>query len=94
MVAAKTTSTITINLSEQVSRLLAERVSITGQELDEYVGELIVRDLKRPTLNEVLRPFQAAIEASGMTDQEFDELIEEAREERYLELHGKPSKRS
>jgi hypothetical protein len=94
MVASKGTSIITVKLADHVSQLLADRMKLTGQNLDDYVGNLIERELTRTSLDEKLAPFQQAIETSGISDEEFDALIEEAREERFQEMHGKPSKRS
>lgn len=92
MVASKTTSSITVKLTDHVSQLLAERVKATGQNLDEYVGNVLEKDLSRPKLNDILAPVQKVFEESGVTDEELDDLVEQAREARYRELHGKPSK--
>lgn len=47
---------------------------------------IIENDVKQPKrLDEILAPFRREVEDSGITDQEFDEFVEEIREEVYQE---------
>lgn len=78
--------TLTINLPRNVGAILEEKAKTDGKELIEYVEDLLEKDADRPkTLDEILAPFRREVEASGITDEEFDDLIEEVREEIYQE---------
>jgi predicted DNA-binding protein len=85
--------TITIRLSDDEQRLLAERASRTGRDLADYVHLLIERDIHGPTdVDEALAPFRRQVEESRMTDEELGDFFEEVREEVWQEKHGRPSK--
>jgi len=78
--------TITLRLSEQEESRLAERAIGSGHDLAGYVHLLIERDLQAPqSLDELLAPIQRHFEESGMTDDDLDALVEEAREEVWQE---------
>ena len=80
------TMTLTINVPRNVGAILEEKAKTDGKELMEYVEDLLEKDADRPkTLDEILAPFRREVEASGITDEEFDDLIEEVREEVYQE---------
>jgi hypothetical protein len=87
--------TITLSLSPEEEKRLAERAAQSGQEVAEYVHRLIERDIQDLTgLDRVLAPVRQQFDESGMTDEELDALVEEAREEVWQEKHGRPSKAS
>ena len=86
---------ITIRLSPNEEKRLAERAALSGRDLPGYIQLLIERDLHvAPTLDEVLAPVRQQFEDGGMTDDELGALVEEAREEVWQEKHGRPSKAS
>jgi predicted transcriptional regulator len=73
--------TLTIELPEAVERKLAEKASRSGRTPAAYVTELIERAVApEKTLDEILGPIRQEFAESGMTEEEFDVLIEEARE--------------
>jgi hypothetical protein len=85
--------TITIRLSDDEQKLLAQRASRTGRDLADYVHLLIERDIQgSAAVGEALAPFRRQVEESGMTDQELGDFFEEIREEVWQEKHGRPSK--
>jgi hypothetical protein len=87
------TMTITIRLSESVERLLADRAAKAGKSIEDVALESIERDVVGgKTMAEIMAPFAAEFAASGMTEEELDALVEEAREEIYREKHGHGSK--
>lgn len=86
--------TITISLSPEQERLLAERAAQAGQEVVSYVHHLIDRDLDANKLDEILAPVRRDFEQSGMTDDDLAALVEEVREDIWQETHGRPSKAS
>jgi hypothetical protein len=46
----------------------------------------VARRTPTRTLNEILAPFRAQVEASGITDEELDTFFEDLRDKRYHEL--------
>ena len=86
--------TITISLSPEQEKLLAERAAQAGQEVVSYVHHLIDRDLDAKKLDEILAPVRRDFEQSGMTDDDLAALVEEVREDIWQETRGRPSKAS
>jgi hypothetical protein len=87
--------TITIRLTDEEERQLAERAARNGRDLPEYVRLLIERDIQKPlAVDEALTPFRRQVEESGMSDDELGDFFEEVREEVWQEKHGRPSKTS
>jgi hypothetical protein len=93
---AKHDMTITIRLSDDEQRRLAERAARNGRDVADYVHLLIERDIQEPAaaVDQALAPFRREVEESGMTDDELGDFIEEVREEVWQEKHGRPSKTS
>jgi len=80
------TTTLTIRVRKNTKMILEEKAKSNGKDFVEYVEDLLEKDADRPkTLDEILAPFRREVEASGITDEEFDDLIEEVREEIYRE---------
>lgn len=76
---------LVIQLSADEEASLEQRAATRGQEPSEYARTVLLRDLERQTLDEILAPFRKEVEESGMTDDELDALFEEAREEVWRE---------
>ena len=86
---------ITIQLSADEEKRLAERAARSGRDLPGYVHLLIERDIQaRPSVDEALAPFRRQVEESGMSDDELGDFFEEIRREVWQEKHGRPSKTS
>lgn len=80
------TMTLTIHVSKDTGAILEEKAKVQGKDVSEYVEDLIEKEIDKPkTLNEILAPFRGEVKASGITDDELDNLVEEAREEIYQE---------
>jgi hypothetical protein len=87
--------TITIQLSDEEQRMLAERGTRNGRDLADDFHLLIERDIQGPVVvDEALAPFRRQVEESGMTDDELGALFEEVREEVWQEKHRRPSEPS
>jgi hypothetical protein len=86
--------TITINLSSEQERRLAERAARSGQDITGYIYRLIDRELDEQDLDTILAPVRRNFDESGMTDEDLAALVEEAREDIWREKHGRPSKAS
>ena len=76
-------------IPEETLRLLDERVRQQGVDRGGYIRHLLDKDLHSPTLSELLAPFREQVAQSGMSEEELDQLFEEAREEAYQERQAK-----
>lgn len=80
------TTTLTIHVRNNTKAILEEKAKSNGKDFVEYVEDLLEKDADRPkTPDEILAPFRREVETSGVTDEEFDDLIQEVREEIYQE---------
>ena len=78
--------TVTLELNPDIERALFQKAISRGIDVDLYLKRLVERDLRRrPSLKEVLEPFRREVEESGISDDEFDQFVEEIREEIYQE---------
>jgi hypothetical protein len=86
---------VTISLSPEEQKKLQERASLSGDDLAGYILRIIARDLKAPdALASLLAPVRQQFEASGMSEEELDTLVQEAREEVWREKQARPSNAS
>jgi hypothetical protein len=79
--------TFTISLPSEAEKQLRERALAAGRAIEEYVQDMISRELAAPeSLIEAAEPFARAVEATGVSDEEFsvvlNQAIEGARRER------------
>ena len=82
---------ITISVSKEIENILAEKASAQGKDIKTLVEGMITTEATRPTLDEILAPVRRDFAASGMTEDELDELIESERQALWEEKHGKRS---
>jgi hypothetical protein len=74
--------TVTLELEPEVESLLEKRARAEGCDIQGYVEKLVEREVNRGrTFDEILAPFRAAVERSGISDPELDTLFTEARRE-------------
>jgi len=82
--------TVVLELKPEIEEALQEKAKANGFEVNIYLEKLIEKDVDRAkTLDEILAPFRREVEESGVTDDELDVLVEEAREEIYQEKLAK-----
>jgi len=82
--------TLSISLPPEAEARLRERARATGQDVAEYVRQLISRELDAPlSLVEAAEPFARAVDAAGVSDDEFAAVIVQARDEARRERKGK-----
>jgi hypothetical protein len=79
------TITLPLELAAQVQAVAARR----GRAMNEFVLDAVKAATLKPSLDELLAPVRAQFAASGMTEAEFDQLIEEERQAIWEEKHGK-----
>ena len=71
--------TITLQMPPEEEQAIQQRAASRGQDVGAYVHQLIVTEMKRPiSILVAAEPFTRAVEASGVSDEGFDALIEES----------------
>jgi hypothetical protein len=68
-----------VPLSDDAEARLRERALAAGVDAETYAARVLEQQLSRPSLEEVLAPLREEFEASGMTEDELVELLEEAK---------------
>ena len=72
---------LTISLPSEAESRLRERARAAGQDVAQYVEQLITRELVAPlSLSEAAEPLASAVDAAGVTDDEFTSILVEARD--------------
>ncbi len=85
------TRTIEIPLPEELLRLVDEKAQSAGLQRDAYIRTILSKDVTgEPSISEILSSFRTQVASSGISDEELDRLLFEAREESYRERN--PSK--
>ncbi len=78
------TADLKLRLSSEAMQTLRERAN--GHSLDEFVSTLLEAEMRRPTMDELLAPVRAEFAASGMSEDEINDLgkalINDVRRER------------
>jgi len=70
------TSTLTIHLPKDISVELAKKAKSSGKNVAEYVEDLVSKQVKRPSLDNILSPIRDGFEKSGMSEAELEQLID------------------
>ena len=77
--------TLTITIPEPVGRRLAAEAAAAGKSVEALAGEALAAAFAPPdreeTFAEIMAPVGAEFAESGMTEEELDALIKEARAE-------------
>jgi predicted DNA-binding protein len=74
--------TLSILLPPDAEARLQERARASGQDVAEYVRQLISRELEAPlSLLDAAEPFARAVDAAGVSDEEFTDILVKARDE-------------
>ena len=76
---------ITIDLPTEVETALREKATADGKDFQIYIVETLKTQALKPSLDEILAPFRREVEESGISGDELDALVEQAREEIYQE---------
>ena len=68
----------TITLPAELEGLLAKKAAARGVNVEEFAVDVLNRAARRPTVSEVFADVRADFVASGMTEEELGQLIEQA----------------
>lgn len=80
------TETIEITgLPEGTREAIRELSQSKGKGADEYLRTLIEAELSQQTFAQILAPIREGFRKSGMTEEQFDALFEEARQKVHQE---------
>ena len=74
-----------IEIPHETVELLRQNAAARNLSLEDYLRTIAENDSppQMMTFDEILAPFSAEVEASGITDDELDDLIRDARREVY-----------
>lgn len=79
-----------IPITPELEEQLKSRAAAAGKNATEFAREAIEEKLRAPSsVDEILAPFRADVQASGMTDGQLDEFFHSIREEVWREKHGR-----
>jgi Tfp pilus assembly protein PilO len=80
---------LTINITPEAKAALQQRAAANGQDIKDFVEQMVNQQALRPTLDELLAPVRQDFADSGMTEDELDEFLEEVREEVWQEKQSR-----
>ena len=73
--------TLTVDLADTEAQRLAEKARAAGIDVQTYIQRIVRTAATAPPLDEVLCPVREAFRASGISEDELGELLEEAKHE-------------
>jgi uncharacterized protein (DUF1778 family) len=78
--------TLTIDLPSDLEQTVRQHAARRGQDVNGFILQAVEEKIaKARTIAEICQPIAKAVAATGITDQEFDEFFEEARNEVWQE---------
>jgi hypothetical protein len=80
---------LTITLPTELEVQVQAAAARNGRDAEQYVLDVIKRAILKPSLDEILAPVRKQVAASGMNEEEFDQLIDEERQAIWEEKYGK-----
>lgn len=85
--------TVEVPIPDDLIPRLEQRAWSAGLDRGEYIHSLVSRDLAGPrTFDEILRGFRREAAASGISDSDFDQLFDSARQDSLAERKNIRSK--
>lgn len=81
---------LTITLKPETEAKLKNRATAKGYDIDGYIEKLVNEDSdKMRTLDEIFAPVRQQVKEQGISEDELDELITQARRDYYAEKKAK-----
>lgn len=68
---------------------LKAKAAVAGVDVETFAAKALERFASRPPLDQVLAPLRAEFEASGMSDDDLTELLEEAKHDMRAQRRGR-----
>jgi hypothetical protein len=83
---------LNISLPFDAEAKLRERARAAGKDLSQYVEQLLTNELLAPLLLiEAAEPFASAVDASGVSDEQFVTIVNDARDASRHDRKRKPA---
>jgi hypothetical protein len=82
MAAVPQTVELKLHLRADANRKLKERAAASGKDVADYAAKLIEDAVTNPSLDEVLSSVRERFAASGMSEDELSEFLEDAKHRR------------
>ena len=80
---------LNIDFPPEVEETLRFQAAQSGQDVGAFVVQAVREKIgKAGTFQEICAPFAKAVEASGASDEEFDQFFEERRDEVWRQKQG------
>ena len=76
---------ITISLPSEVETALLEKASANGKNIQNYIEELLKKQLLRPSLDEILAPVRQDFDESGMSEEDLNGFFDDLRDKVWQE---------
>lgn len=84
---------MSIVLKPETETLLINCAAAKGYDIDDYIKKLLEEENRKTrTLDEIFAPVHKEFEESGMTENELDDLIYQARREVYAEKKARENR--
>jgi hypothetical protein len=84
--------TLMISLPPEAETKLKDRARAAGKDVTEYAQQLLVNELAAPlSLAEAAEPLAKAVDAGGVSDDEFTSLVVQARDAARRDRQRKPA---
>jgi hypothetical protein len=80
---------VTISIRPELEPTIVQAANRNGQDIASFVESLVEKAVLALSLDDILAPVRAQFAASGMTEEEFDALIEEERQANWEEKQRK-----
>ncbi len=74
--------TLTLNIPPEAEARLTEKARSAGMDVPTYAERILQTEAHRPPLREISGPIATAFEASGMTEDQLADLLEDAKHQR------------
>jgi hypothetical protein len=81
--------TLTLELPDDVRKRLADKATSAGLDLQAYAQRVLHGEAFSPPLAETLKPIRDAFKASGMTEEQLTEELENAKHEMRAERRAR-----
>ena len=85
---------VTISITPEIAPAVRRAASERGKDVASFIEELVTETFSGPgrprTLDEILAPFRAQVEASGISDEELASFFEQVRDHRFRESQERP----
>ncbi len=79
---------LTVTLPSDLEAQVQQAAAKNGCGAEQYVLDIIKKALLKPSLDEILAPVREQFAHSGITEEEFDKLVEDERQAIWDETQG------